>query len=67
MIFHAAVAAQLGSNGSMRIVRSYGKERTCATVGCGTKLSQYNSGPYCACHEGAVRQTRMSMMVLRNH
>ena len=27
-------------------------DRTCATVGCGTKLSRYNLGTYCSRHEG---------------
>ena len=32
-------------------VRSFGENRTCATAGCGTRLSRYNPALHCSVHE----------------
>jgi hypothetical protein len=37
---------------------SYGEGRVCATYGCETKLSRYNSTPLCWTHECAAGNSR---------
>jgi hypothetical protein len=36
-------------------IYSYGEDRRCAMAGCDTKLSRYNSNPYCWTHEDPHR------------
>jgi hypothetical protein len=52
-----------GQVGSGRAVRSFGEDRTCAVLGCDTKLSRYNPDPYCWVHAdrslpSAAKRTR---------
>jgi hypothetical protein len=37
-------------------VRSFGRARTCAADGCGTRLSRYNPDTFCSVHRGWDRQ-----------
>ncbi|KKU19173.1 MAG: hypothetical protein UX31_C0010G0034 [Candidatus Nomurabacteria bacterium GW2011_GWA1_46_11] len=38
-----------------KMVETFGQDRTCATRGCNTKLSQYNRDSECSTHSPVVR------------
>lgn len=46
-------------SGGERPSKAFAKDRVCRHAGCGTRLSIYNNGKFCASHEPmAVPRTR---------
>jgi len=55
----AAVAEGVGRREGPGFVTSYGQERQCASAGCSTALSRYNSDALCAVHNPRLGTRRL--------